>query len=468
MFLSRRWLLRLLGTFLVAVLVTFGWGLVQRELARSQGVKDLEAAHQQAAADDPDWRWDDLNAKRPRPPEGRNGADLIPRIFAKTPKGWDKALIEPEKKPQIEVPANERYSDELLAELRKATPQIQEAVELARTMRNCPFGRRDLVLAPDVITTRLEDTQNTRSAVYILKWDVVLAMEDRKPTRAAESILAQIHVSKSIGDEPFLISQLVRIASRTNAMRTLEWTLAQGELPADKLAELQAAFLAEADEPLFYYGLRGERAAFDRLMSNLTDGTTDPATWREVGEAHQGVLGRLGWWHYRGKLPGDHAEFIARLTEAITVAKKPVEEQVREARAFLDPPFDPDHRFTRLLYPAIKKVVEAQWRTTAEMRCIGAAIACERFRMSTGRWPESLNELVPMFIPAVPRDPFDAEPLRLKRTEDGIVVYSIGLNRQDDGGDTRGPTKSDALDEGVRLWDVKARRVPAPKPADLP
>src|SRR5262249_53259624 len=153
----------------------------------------------------------------------------------------------------------------------------------------------------------------------------------------------------------------------------------------------QSAFLAEADEPLFHHGLRGERAALDRFMTNLTNGTFDPSGLKEVGEAHQGAFGRLAWWHYRGNLPGDHAELITRLTEAVEVAKKPVEEQVREARAFLDPPFDPDHRFTRLMYPALKKVGEAQWRTTAEMRCIGAAIACERYCMAAGRWPKSLD-----------------------------------------------------------------------------
>jgi hypothetical protein len=37
-------------------------------------------------------------------------------------------------------------------------------------------------------------------------------------------------------------------------------------------------------------------------------------------------------------------------------------------------------------------------------------------------------------LPAVPADPFDGQPLRFKPTPDGLVLYSIGRDRKDDGG----------------------------------
>ena len=41
---------------------------------------------------------------------------------------------------------------------------------------------------------------------------------------------------------------------------------------------------------------------------------------------------------------------------------------------------------------------------------------------------------MPEFIPAVPQDQFDGKPLRMKKTDGGAVLYSIGPDMTDDGG----------------------------------
>ena len=54
-------------------------------------------------------------------------------------------------------------------------------------------------------------------------------------------------------------------------------------------------------------------------------------------------------------------------------------------------------------------------------------LAGERFRRAhNGALPTDLNELVPTYLPALPRDPFDGQPLRFKPRTTGYVVYSIG------------------------------------------
>lgn len=71
----------------------------------------------------------------------------------------------------------------------------------------------------------------------------------------------------------------------------------------------------------------------------------------------------------------------------------------------------------------------------AYLRTDRAAIAVERWRLAhNGRIPDSLNQLVPDFLPAVPTDPFDGKPLRYKKLAHGYVVYSIGHDFTDDGG----------------------------------
>jgi len=92
-------------------------------------------------------------------------------------------------------------------------------------------------------------------------------------------------------------------------------------------------------------------------------------------------------------------------------------------------------------------------RLLARLEAMRLGLAAERFRLAEGRFPDSLAELTPTYIDTIPTDPFNGEPLRKANSETGIVVYSVGENERDDGGDightTRWNERGDfALTEG--------------------
>jgi hypothetical protein len=64
----------------------------------------------------------------------------------------------------------------------------------------------------------------------------------------------------------------------------------------------------------------------------------------------------------------------------------------------------------------------------AELACLRqtaqAGLAVAAYRRKHGKAPERFEQLVPEFLPAVPTDPRDGQPLRLKRTADDLVIYS--------------------------------------------
>jgi hypothetical protein len=73
--------------------------------------------------------------------------------------------------------------------------------------------------------------------------------------------------------------------------------------------------------------------------------------------------------------------------------------------------------------------------TETARRLAVTALALERFRLRHGSYPNSLEELAPEFLPAVPADFMDGKPLRyrpLRNVE--FVLYSAGLDCMDDGG----------------------------------
>lgn len=59
-------------------------------------------------------------------------------------------------------------------------------------------------------------------------------------------------------------------------------------------------------------------------------------------------------------------------------------------------------------------------------------LAIKAFQLKHGKLPETLGELVPEFLPAVPLDDYDGKPLRYRPQE--RLLYSVGSDRKDDGG----------------------------------
>lgn len=118
------------------------------------------------------------------------------------------------------------------------------------------------------------------------------------------------------------------------------------------------------------------------------------------------------------------------------------------------------------------------------IRAFEAAIACERFRIKNGHWPERWEDIVPSFLEKTPLNAKTHQSLIMKRLTNGFVVYGLGNDGTDHGGDVligltlEGSASFDedgfihrhsAEDIGFRLFDPAARRQPAPpKPKKTP
>jgi len=87
-----------------------------------------------------------------------------------------------------------------------------------------------------------------------------------------------------------------------------------------------------------------------------------------------------------------------------------------------------------------------------------AAIALKRYQLRHGQLPPSLEALVPEFLSTVPYDYMSAKPLRYRLKPDGsYVLYSVGEDGKDDGGD---PTLTPGASPG--LWGGRDAVWPAP------
>ncbi|RLS82062.1 MAG: hypothetical protein DWI05_04165 [Planctomycetota bacterium] len=76
-----------------------------------------------------------------------------------------------------------------------------------------------------------------------------------------------------------------------------------------------------------------------------------------------------------------------------------------------------------------------QMKVDATIGATRVVVAATRHRLKTGHLPDSLDDLVPEELPFPPRDPFTtSQPLQLKKVDEGIVVWWVGWDGEDDGG----------------------------------
>ncbi len=98
-------------------------------------------------------------------------------------------------------------------------------------------------------------------------------------------------------------------------------------------------------------------------------------------------------------------------------------------------------------------------RSRIPLRVVAAPGGAERYRRDRGDWPKKLTDLEGKYLVAVPIDPYDRQPLRYRPTDDGVVVYSVGPDREDNqGAINRHNSLAKHTDLTFRLWDVRQRR----------
>jgi hypothetical protein len=96
-----------------------------------------------------------------------------------------------------------------------------------------------------------------------------------------------------------------------------------------------------------------------------------------------------------------------------------------------------------------------------QQQMVLTAIAVTRYRLAQGQEPADLDRLVPRYLPALPKDWMDGRALRYRlRAEGGFLLYSVGEDGKDDGGDPR-PSPPEKKYRGIAdgcdaLWPTVA------------
>ncbi|WP_165253180.1 hypothetical protein [Paludisphaera soli] len=487
----RRWAVAA-GLGAVAMIVGFFGGSYLCRVAS----RNAEQAVAETDELDPDWRLDDLMATREEVPDDENSALIVAEVVDVLPEGWDQKPLKkpgsPDPDPDAPLdPATALERAEDLDESRSLPDDVarvigdeleklSEAVDLARQVADYDRGRHELELGPTLIDTPLAETQNARGAARLLRADALILAHDGAIDEALDSCRAILGVARSIGDEPFAISQLVRTAIDFVATKAARRALAQGEASDEALAALQALILDEYDQPRLDYALCGERAMLVELIGRIGDGELSM-------DALSGAKGPDGGPPPVRSLSGltvvrswyETSVALRWFNELISVLELPEDvwpdaleayqvrvEAVRKSRIG---PYTAT--LPILMMPAIESIFQAELRLRAELGATALLIAAERHRLATGAWPASPGDIDDELLDVgQPSDPHTGEPFRMEHVDGRLRIYSIGPNLRDERGSYI-PRKADWNqtddDIGAVGYDPDLRgRPPDPKPPE--
>jgi len=304
-----------------------------------------------------------------------------------------------------------------------------------------------------------------RKLAEVLEYDAILKAADSNGPAASDDVLSILKLSQSLDEEPVLISQLASVGILGISCDTVQGVLSHTPLPEGQLSKLESQFSAAEATNRILTGLIGDRALNNGLLRLALD---DPQKFIDIGNSHSSGDGDddgiklprnpgVGW-KILGLFERDRDFYLnAMATNILLIAQGPpaslamTDEDDRlsdEAANNLDV-------FSAMLLQELGRVASSDARDRARLRDAIAAIAIERWRSAHhGALPDSLSNLAPAFLPAVPVDPFDGNPLHYKKLTNGYCIYSIGPNLRDDGGKEMPPLKVRETTPGWTNYDI--------------
>jgi hypothetical protein len=273
----------------------------------------------------------------------------------------------------------------------------------------------------------------------LLRAEAQMHLDSGNTEGAVESIVASFGLAHVLSADFNTNAEWIRESCLNLTCSSIEKLLTLHPLPERDLKKLRTLLAQAENEWRFDRVLAGQRAvdlAGYYLPQERFYQLAGPNISQQQSIAF-GFLFRL--LRITGIREADSLFYLGGVDEWIEMTQLPYPERLAKARA-LDQSFEA--KLTRrpqfVLSRKLKTIGESEAvfaERAAHLRAAQTALSIECYRvMNGGLLPETLADLVPRFLGAIPSDPFDGEPLRYKRLESGYVVYSIGPDGKGKGG----------------------------------
>lgn len=398
-------------------------------------------------ANDPGWRLEEIHAARKSLPPEKNGYCKIAEAGKTMVRhAQDEDLSNKERSFPVERRLNAEQEKLAFAYLERNA----KSLALARELAWYDDGTMKVVEIEQYLPNGKVDLRPFRAVARCLNLDVYHHLQYGGLKEANQCVHGLFNTVRALDMEACEGCFMMRGNLRQTGVLCVERILARGTLTDDELKTWQARLQVEETDQSYTRYLRGQRAVKYYLLNALYRGEAESLGIRASNPPLRVNAKETAWLL-------DHA---TRVIKAFELSPK---ERPAELMALMNEAYNKPGNMQSFILNQ-PKVADHHLTTLASLRCLRAALGVERFRLKHARFPQTLDEVYKnAFLTEVPVDPYDGEPLRLKATHDGVIVYSVSRDRVDGGG-AIAPYMYEN-DCGVRLWLPELRNgSPLPTP----
>lgn len=405
------------------------------------------------------------------------------RLIRPRDAGWDAAVTklksisglldvyrEASKLPYVGAPIQvdkSKLSDEDLAVLypemtrEKIADDSQSFIEAFGMDYISPVSdEADQLLKNSMINVLLPHVFEFRRAARLLHVDTRYAMQQKDHARAIENVNATIRLGKQVSRNPMMICSRVGARIQNTGMRVTEELVAEHlESLSDKeLKQLQQAI----ESAKFFFALdvdTEKEFALDCLQRIYSDDGNGDGRLTAVGAEVAYVTSQFGPRSEFGP-PKWHEQSVARNlispTKLFTAPSRADMESLTaevqqelfrnfETAMWEDTDFDADEFMKQKdplgVLPAVcfnsTHMKQLRENKIARQDAVLLALAMHRFKRKNGQWPTKHDQLTGKWMDRTPIDRFSGNPLSFTVKGDRPVVYSLGGDGDDDGGEVK-------------------------------
>jgi hypothetical protein len=289
----------------------------------------------------------------------------------------------------------------------------------------------------------------TTAKVLRLRMTAQLAVGDS--AGALETCREMLGLYRVLKDELVLISGLVRLAILGSAEASVRDGIAAGHWTDPELARLPTEFAAIDLESDWRFSMESERAGMNFTIDMLYGkssaelakllgvlGATGFQHSPPVGDRISTALYPRGWLHLSQTMLNEYFDSAQATIDDLVAGKGSVPRsggiddiiKVKSSGVFRSLPYV----LAIITAPAMEGVQSSYLKALTRVAQVRTACALERYKLARGSFPEKLDSIAPEFLSEAPHDPIDLAPLRYRRTESGYDLWSVALNRTDEGG----------------------------------
>lgn len=278
-----------------------------------------------------------------------------------------------------------------------------------------------------------------KQLAQLSRWAAIQKAREGKTDEAVQILKNGFDMAASLEPEPILISELVRISIVTILAVGMEQALFENDFTGaqlGKLAEMVTAAEAHGTNAISRI-MVGERAFGMTHMDlsykqfsqygNWGGGTQNFNSFEEMAKAALFGARRVLGMHARDKL-----FYLETMGEGERAAQLDYPEMLRESERIFEAATEQmqahpiRYLISRQMLVSMGSYAKKEVFLAARLRCARTALAIQMYRAKhDGKLP-NLSELTPEFLPEIPRDPADNQPLEYRAGKDkGYKIIAV-------------------------------------------